>query len=383
VAALALGIGVTGYAVGEAGTDSSIFAASALAGPVSAADSSWPDDDSAQQELTEGEYAEGVVDIVLGETISISGQGAAVEGNTVVITAAGVYSIKGTLAAGQIRVDAKGKVYLEFGGVDITSDSGPALNIIDAKKVTLTLVEGTTNYLADKAGDGQSDAALFTNDTLVVNGKGTLIVTGNNVEGIASDDDLIIESGTIRVNAVDDGLNAHDDITINGGYVFITAGGDGIDSNGTVNMNGGTVVSFGGTAQGEGGIDALGAFTITGGTLVAGGNNIAAPCEESTQPSLYVDSGTMLEAGTLIHVEREGQGILTFSAPNEFQNVLFSSGELARKAVYEVTLGGTSTGTPTDGFYNDGTYTAVETGTLLSVGAAIIPDGAGVTDPVN
>ncbi|MCE5253018.1 MAG: carbohydrate-binding domain-containing protein, partial [Actinomycetia bacterium] len=111
-------------------------------------------------------YAEGVIDIVLGETITVSGEGATVDGTTVRIT--------------------------------------------DAKKVTITLVDGTTNYRIDGKSDAENDAALFTNDTPVINGGGTLVVTGNSNEGISSDDDIVINSGTVRVMAVDDALNAHD-----------------------------------------------------------------------------------------------------------------------------------------------------------------------------
>jgi hypothetical protein len=283
-----------------------------------------------------GEYAEGVIDISLGDTITVSGEGASIDGSTVAISAAGVYHVTGTLGDGQIDVDAKGKVYLEFDGVDITCSFGPALNITDAKKVTLTLAEGTTNSLTDADSACADDAALFTNDTLVINGSGTLVVTGNNNEGISSDDDLIINSGTVKVTAVDDGLNAHDDITINDGAVYILAGGDGIDSNGTVNLNGGALVSFGGAADGDGGLDAVGAFSIKGGTAVLFGNAIANPTDDSRRASLYVATGSIQAAGAVVRVEREGEEILTITAAKEFQNMLLASDALIDGAAYQV-----------------------------------------------
>jgi hypothetical protein len=304
-----------------------------------------------------GEYAEGVIEIVLGDTISVSGGGATVEGATVNITAAGVYSIKGTLVDGCIDVDAKGKVYLEFDGVDITSTSGPALTVTDAKKVTITLVDGTTNYLTDTANGSADDAALFTNDTLIINGSGTLVVTGNNNEGISSDDDVIINSGTVKVTALDDGINAHDDVTVNDGEVTIIAGGDGIDSNGTVNINGGSVVSYGGSAAGDGGMDAIGAFTISGGTLIAGGNSVAVPGSDSTQCSIYVPMGSAQAAGTTVRVERDGQDVITLTLDAECQNLLISSSRLAVGSAYQVYVG--------------------DMATPVSVTAAATPEGAG------
>ena len=255
------------------------------------------------------------------------------------ITAAGVYSISGTLTDGCIDVDAKGKVYLEFDGVDITSSSGPALIITDAKKVTLTLVDGTTNYLTDAAADNEYDAALFTNDTLIINGAGTLVVTGNNNEGISSDDDIIINAGTVEVTAVDDGLNAHDDITITGGDVYIHAGGDGLDSNGTINISGGALISLGSTAGGDGGLDAVGALTITGGFVVAGGNSIVAPGSDSSQASVFVGTGATQAAGTAVTLTRDGEEILVVTPDKEFQNLLISSSRLIADATYQAYVG--------------------------------------------
>lgn len=295
---------------------------------------------------SDAEYAAGVVDIELGDTISVDGEGVVVEGKTVRITASGVYSLSGTLADGRIEVDAQGKVYLEFEGVDITSSGGPALSVIDAKKVTVTLAAGSTNYLSDTADSSvgtsfSSDdtAALVSNDTLIINGSGTLVITGNNNEAISSDDDLIIDSGTIRVTAVDDGLNAHDAITINGGDVLVCAGGDGLDSNGKITINGGTVAAFGGTAEGDGGIDTIGAFIINGGTVIAGGNTIAPMDGESTQCSVYVASVAVQPAGTTLSLEREGEELLTFTPGCSYQNVFISMSGLVRGASYQTRFG--------------------------------------------
>ncbi len=288
------------------------------------------------------DYAEGVVDIALGDQSTVDGYGATVDGSMVTITAAGVYSISGTLTDGRLVVDAKGKVYLEFDGVDITSSSGPALLILDAKKVTLTLVEGTSNFLADSAGNSEYDAALYTNDTLIINGKGSLTVTGNDNEGISSDDDIIINAGTVRIDSVDDGLNAHDDITVTGGSVYVVAGGDALDSNGTINVAGGTLIAMGGIAAGDGGLDAIGAMTITGGTVVASGNSMAMPSAESSQPSLYVSTGSTQVAGMSISITRDGEEILVFAPEAAYQNVLVSSDDLVAHTVYEVYIGSNS-----------------------------------------
>ncbi len=287
-----------------------------------------------------GDYAAGVVDIELGEHTVISGDGASVEGGTVRLTAAGVYHLSGTLAAGCIEVDAKGKVYLEFDGVDITSSSGPALCVTDAKKVVISLVEGTTNSLADTNTGSEDTATLLTNDTLLINGKGTLIVVGNNNEAISSDDDIIINSGTLRVTAVDDGLNAHDDITINGGDIAVYGGGDGLDSNGTINIKAGTLVSFGGTGAVDSGIDASGAFTIQGGTIIAGGNAVTPVASGSKQCTMWVASESIRPAGTSVLLSRDGGEIVSFTPEVAYRVLLISSADLVAGAAYQAYLGG-------------------------------------------
>ncbi|MCE1253106.1 MAG: carbohydrate-binding domain-containing protein [Anaerolineae bacterium] len=234
--------------------------------------------------------------IILGKTIIINGDGAQANGNLVTITSGGTYSLSGELNDGQVDVNTKEKVVLNLNGVTINNSSGPALQITDAKKVTLNLKEDTINSFTDAKSDNENDAAIFTNDTLVIKGSGTLVVIGNNQEGISSDDDLIIEGGTIKVSAPDDGLNAHDDITINDGLLYVSAGGDAIDSNGTLNINGGTIIAMGSTAPGDGGVDAEGIFTLNGGTLIATGNADAAPSSESKQISLY-DSFQFIRIG--------------------------------------------------------------------------------------
>lgn len=295
---------------------------------------------------SDAEYAAGVVGIYLGDTISVDGEGVEVQGNTARITASGVYRISGTLDDGRLEVDAQGKVYLEFDGVDITSSAGPALLVIDAKKVTLTLAAGSSNHLSDtshsSAGSGSSGddtAAVASNDTLVVNGAGTLVVTGNNSAAISGDDDIIIDNGTIRLSAVEDGLHANDGITINGGEIVVSAGADGLDSNETITVNGGHLVAFGGTTEGDAGIDAMGAFAINGGTVISGGSAITPVSDRSKQCSIYVTSATVQPAGATVSVQREGKEVLTLVPECSYQNVLISVSGLVRGAAYETRLG--------------------------------------------
>ncbi|QWU17886.1 carbohydrate-binding domain-containing protein [Paenibacillus sophorae] len=318
--------------------------------------------------------------IALGDPINVSGTGAAVDDSTVNITAGGNYILSGSLTDGQVNINTKERVNLILSGISITNSSGPALLVTDAKEVTITLTPGTTNSLSDDGSTDENDAALFTNDTLVINGEGALVVTGSNNEGISSDDDIIVNGGSIKVTAPDDGINAHDDITINGGYVNVIADGDGIDSNGTVNINGGTVISQGSAVMGDGGIDAAGSFAITGGTVIASGNSLAAPDSDSTQASLFVKTGSTWDAGTLLHIEQSGSEIVTFAPAQSYRTLFYSSNQLDLGTDYQVFIGGSSSGNATDGLYSGGTYRAAGT-TGISITPAITPEGTGRLNP--
>ncbi len=235
-------------------------------------------------ELVPEEASDAVV-IVLGKAITINSPGATASGNTVNITAGGTYRISGSLTDGQINVNTKDKVTLELAGMSVTNSAGPALYVVDAKKITLKLLPGTTNYLADSAQEQADDAAVVSNDTLVIEGDGALVITGNNGEGIASDDDIIIKGGSITITAVDDGLDVHDNITIGGGHISISAGGDGMKAGQDANPEVGSIAVEGGTIEitaGRDGIQAATTVVVSAGDLTISTGGGSASVTRST-----------------------------------------------------------------------------------------------------
>ena len=167
---------------------------------------------------------------------SISGSGAAVFGNTIVISLEGVYYISGSLEDGHILVDAAedAKIQLVLHNVSLASSDYPALYVKSAKKVFLTL-EGS-NDLSDgevyhlEEEDGNLDACIFSRADLCINGSGSLNVTGNYKHGIVSKDDLKVTGGTITVTARKAGIEGKDSVRIGGGTITVSAGSDGIRS---------------------------------------------------------------------------------------------------------------------------------------------------------
>lgn len=177
--------------------------------------------------------------IELGDKITVAGEGATVENNKLTITAAGTYSIKGTLTDGQVIVNAgdNDKVYIILNGVNITCSNNAPIYVKNAKKAIISLADNTENsikdgekYTLENAASDEPNAAIFSKSDLIFIGNGSLKVDARYKNGIVSKDDLKIQSGNITVSAVADGIKGKDSAVVTNGNVMITSGEDGIKS---------------------------------------------------------------------------------------------------------------------------------------------------------
>ena len=290
-----------------------------------------------------GEVVE-IKTIELGSNIIANGEGIAVRGSKVGITKGGVYRITGTLSDGMIEVNTTKKVVLLFAGASITNSSGAAVNVIDAKRVTIELEADTVNNLTDGGTHEDCDGAFFSNDTIEICGTGTLNVQANYAHGIVSDDDIILTSGTVNINSVKSGLFANDAVDINGGQLFCNAGTNGIKCKGNININGGNSTLIGGTKEEKGAIISLGTFTLTGGTLYAIGNTFTTPCDASTQNCLILDFASSQAANTATSITSNNLNILTMSSPRDHSMILYSAPGIISGASYSIYTGASVSG---------------------------------------
>ena len=148
--------------------------------------------------------------------------------------------------------------------------------VVNAEKTVITLAAGTENYVTDAEtslfDDAESDepkAAIFSHDDLTINGEGSLTVTANANNGIASQDDLKTPGGHITVTAVNDGLKGKDSIAIKEGVITISAGGDGLQAHNDSDVEKGYIAIEGGTLHITAGLDGIQAETRL---LVSGGD---------------------------------------------------------------------------------------------------------------
>ncbi len=299
----------------------------------------------------------------------------AAETTVLTITQPGSYHVTGTLSDGQIAVDLgenaetdeSAVVKLILDGVDITCPVAPAVifyHVYETESTTgagaqVVLADGSENtvtgsHVAKIYKEGTEDklykfdGAFYSKMTMSVDGEGSLTINADN-EGLDSEMHLTINSGTISISSMDDGINTNEDgvsvCTINGGSLTINAGqgseGDGIDSNGDLVINGGTVVTMANPQTGDGGIDADGNILINGGVVIASGSRNDAVSTDSAQPYIELSFAATQSAGTTIRIEDENGGVLLETAVEKaFQSFTFSSADLTENTVYHIYANG-------------------------------------------
>ena len=209
-----------------------------------------------------------------GDSASVSGSGAAAEGSTVTISTTGTYIVSGNLTDGSITVTTSenDKVQIVLNGVKMASSSGPAIDVQSADTCFITLVEGMQNSLSDGGAFTSEDAnaCIYATCDLTINGSGSLDVSGNYRHGVFSKDDLVVYGGTIRVSAVEDGLNGKDSVKIGAGDISIDSGADGVKSSKSTNPEKGFVYVSGGSLSidaEDDGIQAKTYLCIAGGSI--------------------------------------------------------------------------------------------------------------------
>ncbi|WP_105971646.1 carbohydrate-binding domain-containing protein [Streptomyces geranii] len=293
----------------EAGSGSASSAAAAVDGSQKAAAVLADNQDAHAEDGDTDVDADGseVVGVELkGDSATSDGDGVKADGATVTVSAAGVYRISGTLDDGQVVVNAPdAKVTLILDGVKVANSKGAAIDVTAADEVVVVLADGTANTLGDAdsyAEDATANAALHSAADLTIGGGGSLTVKGNGNDGITSTDGLVIQGGTITVDAADDGIRGKDYVVVTGGTVTVTAGGDGLKADNTEDTDRGYIAVDGGTVKvtsaGDG-VDAATDLVATGGKVTVTSESSDGSSDGSSAHGLKSGVITVLEAGTV------------------------------------------------------------------------------------
>lgn len=232
---------------------------------------------------------------------AVDGSGAAADGSTVTITAGGTYVLSGQISAGQVVVNADGeKVQLVLDGVSVTSSDSAAILVRAAKKVWLTLADGTQNKLATSGSftvddECSIDGPVWCKSDLTINGTGVLKVSSAEGHGIVCKDELALVSGDVEVEAARHAVQAQDAACVVAGTWSLTAGTDGIHCGDDDDAEKGSVLIVGGTVSidaASDGVDAANVLEVDGGEIAVS----AADDGLHSERALQVDGGTVTVA---------------------------------------------------------------------------------------
>ena len=328
-------------------------------------------------------YYESGKDFTYGEgTIEDEHDAAEAAAHTVVhITEPGAYTLSGALSLGQIAVDLgedaeddpNARVTLILDGVDITCTVAPAVifyNVYecgdkdDPKAEVDTSNAGANILLTDSVNnisgsyvariyksvelseDGTEvvdskklhkyDAAFYSKMSMNVDGTGTLNIDAEN-EGLDSELHLTINGGEINIVSGNDGINTNEDgvsvTTINGGDVNIvvdgaTGEGDGIDSNGWLVINGGSVTTSACSISMDAGIDSDMGIYLNGGAVCAAGGMLDR-IEDGGQTHIVFSFPTTQKGGTTYTLKDSTGAIVGEWTPvNDFTTLVVSNDAL-------------------------------------------------------
>lgn len=155
------------------------------------------------------------------------------DGQTLMITAAGDYTVSGKMEQGNLRVRVfeDELVHLFLKNAEIYSNDGAAIYVENAAKVVITALQGSANTLSAnfKQKDTQQ-ACIFSLSDLTINGEGTTSVYCYQADGVRSKDLLKVVDTNLYVKAKRDGIRGNDGVIIYDSTTAVDCEGTGIFS---------------------------------------------------------------------------------------------------------------------------------------------------------
>lgn len=314
-----------------------------------------------------------------GDSAAAEGQNVTVSGSKITISASGYYEFSGTLTDGQIIVDVPdevidpGTVRLYFNGVDITGVSEAPLYVVNAENTTVSLMDGTKNYLRDGGLYTETSAVIYAKDDITLRASGTagdgkltveslyqhgvhcnndVKITGGNIkirtdegdgDGIRGKTSVQIKGGKLDVNASGDGIKStKGDVLISGGATEVKAGNDAVQGETSVQISGGTLKANGDRGLTNANTAAGNVIDITGGEILATATDWQVVAVNATQPVVMFHTAEQQVKDQAIALYPAGSESSAFEMipDKKFDYVLISSPELTVGSEYDLYIDG-------------------------------------------
>ena len=245
------------------------------------------------------------------------------------------YVLSGSTTEGSFKLSGSYKCTVSLAGVSITNSDGPALNILNGKRIKISAKKETTNTLTG-AGTSSYNGCIYCKGHIEFQGNGELNIVGTAYHAVKAKEYVQIKNLTLNItSATKDGINCKEYFWMKSGTVTISGvGSDGID----VSMDGTTST---GEITATDTIDAhddedSGNFYQDGGTLT-----ITLASSNTT--------GSLIQAdGTIAHNGGTYNGTSYETAIRTIDNVPFNDGECTiydlqgRKIVHGTSVNSTS-----------------------------------------
>ena len=137
-----------------------------------------------------------------------------------------IYVLSGSTTDGSFYMEGSYKATVNLNGVTITNPNGPAIMVMDGKRVEVSVKSATTNTLTDGENE-EYNGCFHCKGHTKFKGEGTLNVKGNSRHGIYSKEYIEIKNCTINVTgAKKDGIHCKEYFMMESGTVSISATGD-------------------------------------------------------------------------------------------------------------------------------------------------------------
>lgn len=248
-----------------------------------------------------------IINPYASQGITITATAGHVISTSTIATPGIVYNILGNSGNGSLMLSSEQAVQLVLSNLTLTNPAGAAFSISGAMTTTVFLSAGTVNTLSDGAAS-TANATLLAAEELVIDGGGTLSVTGLKKHAVASGTIIRVENGTITIpSAVSDGFNSTEFIQ-QSGSISIQSGSDGIDASETATINGGSLTIVSTTNDVKAIKGKTGGIVINDGTIdltVSGAQSKGL----STDADVVINGGnlTITASGDLV-LETSGSG---------------------------------------------------------------------------